>query len=323
MPTVPPSTPQHLLQLEGLSAAELTAFVVRAIDLREQPDPGPKNGPLAGRAMANLFFEDSTRTRLSFTRAAQRLGIHVLDLYASSSSVSKGETLLDTARNVNAMGVDAIVIRCTPSGGAALLAEHLDCSIINAGDGKHEHPTQGLLDLMTLLEHFAEGPVPSGHELQGKRIAIVGDIDSSRVARSNIHGLTTMGANVVLVGPSQLVPETLLHLPRPSGGASGGVEITNDLDAVLSDLDAIMMLRVQFERHENDVIGADYPEQFGLTPARAAKLKPSAPVLHPGPVNRDFELSAAVADDQSRSLILQQVSNGVAVRMAVLEELLG
>jgi aspartate carbamoyltransferase catalytic subunit len=273
--------------------------------------------------MANLFFEDSTRTRLSFTRAAQRLGIHVLDLYASSSSVSKGETLLDTARNVNAMGVDAIIIRCTPSGGAALLAEHLNCSIINAGDGKHEHPTQGLLDLMTLLEHFADGPVPSGHELQGKRIAIVGDIDSSRVARSNIHALTTMGANVVLVGPSQLVPETLLQLPRPSEGVSGGVEITNDLDAVLSELDAIMMLRVQFERHENDVIGADYPEQFGLTPARAAKLKPSAPVLHPGPVNRDFELSAAVADDPSRSLILQQVSNGVAVRMAVLEELLG
>ncbi len=322
MLTADPATIRHLLQLEGHSATELTALAKRAAELNHEPDRGPGHGPLAGKTLANLFFEDSTRTRLSFTRAAQRMGMHVLDLYAKSSSVSKGETLLDTARNVHAMGVDAIVVRCTPSGGPALLADHLDCSIINAGDGKHEHPTQGLLDLMTLLEHFKVGQTITGDELHGKRIAIVGDIDSSRVARSNIHALTTLGAHVVLIGPPKLVPETFLEITKHLDPPVGSVEIAHDLDAVLADLDAIMMLRVQFERHERDIIGPDYADKFGLNQARAAQLKPTAPVLHPGPINRDFELASAVADDPKRSLIMQQVSNGVVVRMAVLEKLL-
>ena len=304
----------HLLALEPLSGPQLRALVDDAESyLPIVQGAVPDSTLLKGRVIANLFLENSTRTRVSFSVAAHRLGAQVVDLLGSSSSTSKGESLVDTAANIAAMGVDGIVIRCGASGGAALVAEHVSVPVINAGDGRHEHPTQGLLDLMTLLQHF-DG------DISGRTVAIVGDIASSRVARSNMWSLTAMGADVVLVGPPSLVPAEMAGVV-PGDADRGTVTISHDFDTVLETVDAVMMLRIQFERHDGDGIPDDYRERFGLDVDRAARLAEGVPVLHPGPINRGLELAPEVADGP-RSLILQQVSNGVAVRMAVLAGLL-
>jgi len=306
-----------LTSLADLSAGEITALLDRAQGFlpavvetsrehRARVEP-----TLAGRIIANLFLEDSTRTRGSFTVAAQRLGGATLDMSGKGSSISKGETLLDTGLTVAAMGVDAIVMRTSVNEAPHVLADHVDMPVINAGDGNNEHPTQGLLDALTLRQRL-------GNDLAGKRIAIVGDIRNSRVAGSNIRCLPTLGLDVVLVGPESMCPgEPVEGSPH----ATGSITVTHDLDAVLSDVDAIMMLRVQFERGSD--IGDDYADRYALTEARTATLPDHAPVLHPGPMNRGLEIADAVADDPKRSAIRQQVTNGVAVRMAVLDRLVG
>ena len=305
----------HLLGLEGLSRTQLHAMLDDAEQflpiVQGVVDPEPL---LGGRVVANLFLENSTRTRVSFSVAAQRLGAQVVDLLGSTSSSTKGESLVDTAANIAAMGVDAIVVRCTASGGPQLISEHVGVPVLNAGDGMHEHPTQGLLDLLTIRQHLGTA------DLDGRRIAIVGDIASSRVARSNLHALTTCGADVVLVGPAELVPGDFEQF-IPSEPGRGRVTVEHDFDAVLPDVDVAMMLRIQFERHADQSIPEDYIERYGLNGARADRMPDGAAVLHPGPVNRGVELVSEVADGP-RSLILQQVTNGVAVRMAALAGLL-
>jgi aspartate carbamoyltransferase catalytic subunit len=309
----------HLLGLEGLSAEELIEFLDAADRYKPVALGREKRSTLLeGKTVANLFFENSTRTRCSFTLAARRLGADSIDLAAAGSSISKGETPVDTALNIQAMGVDAFVVRIAASGGAAMIANAVGVPVINAGDGKHEHPTQGLLDLLTLRQRLGE--------MRGRTIGIVGDVVSSRVARSAMHGLTTLGANVILIGPPSLVPKSFEKITSPE--SSGRVEVTHDLDSVLHQLDAIMMLRVQFERAEGQtqnaaIISGDYRQLYGLNAGRAARLPAHAPVLHPGPMNRGLEIDSDVADDPQRSAILEQVSNGVAVRMAVLARLVG
>jgi aspartate carbamoyltransferase catalytic subunit len=310
---------KHLLQLEGMSAADLTELLERA----EQHLPiargeSPRVDVLRGRTIANLFFEDSTRTRCSFTLAARRLGADTIDIGNLGSSVSKGETIVDTALNLQAMGVDAFVVRCAASGGALMIARAAKVPVINAGDGKHEHPTQGLLDILTLRQRL-------GKDLRGRTIAIVGDVVNSRVARSAMHGLTTLGANVILVGPPTLVPKSFEKIVPPRDGG-GRVIVNHELDDILPEADSIMMLRVQFERVGTAagggggpaLISGDYRELYGLNARRLSMLPAHAVVLHPGPMNRGLEIDSEVADDPARSVILQQVTNGVAVRMAVL-----
>ncbi len=273
---------------------------------------------LDGKIVANLFFEDSTRTRTSFSVAAKRLGAQVVDLMGFASSVNKGETLVDTALNVEAMGVDAIVVRAKQSGAAGQIASAVKCPVINGGDGRHEHPTQGLLDTYTLAE--AHGRL-DGFDLSGLRVLIVGDVASSRVARSAIVGMSKLGAEVVCVGPPGLAPGGLSTL---------GCKVSHDLDGHLAKADAVMMLRMQFERHDGEAAGGggerksgviasvrEYRAGYALTAERATKLKAGCVVMHPGPMNRGIEIDGEVADGD-RSVILRQVSNGVAVRMAVL-----
>lgn len=306
----------HLLGLEGLDRDQLLAVLEEASSLLPiARNEAPSRTDLAGRVIATLFFENSTRTRMSFTLAARRLGADILDLNASTSSTAKGETLLDTALNIQAMGVDAMVMRCAASGGPHLLADQVRVPVINAGDGKHEHPTQGLLDALSLQQHFGRST------FEGLTMAIVGDIASSRVARSNAFGLTTLGADVILAGPEALVPVELESLVAGRQASRGTLRVEHDLDAVLENVDAIMMLRVQFERHGGEGIGEDYTSRYGLTVDRASRLQSGVPVLHPGPVNRGIEIDPEVADGD-RSLILNQVTCGVAARMAVLKGLL-
>ncbi len=290
----------HLLALAGVPRETLERLLSRAHEYREQR-VGAKF--LQGRVVANVFYEPSTRTRSSFEVAAAGLGAYVLNWSVGGSSASKGETLVDTARNIAAMGVDVMVVRHQQSGACAKVAESVGCSVINAGDGQHEHPSQGLLDAFTLQRRFST--------VEGLKVAIVGDILHSRVARSNVHCLTTLGAQVVLCGPPTLLPAGL-EGPR--------VSVTPNLDEALRDVDAVMMLRIQRERMSEALFPseAEYHRRWGLTDARAAALKPSAIVLHPGPVNRGLEISPAVADGP-RSVILEQVENGVAVRKAILE----
>lgn len=268
---------------------------------------------LAGRAIANLFFENSTRTRVSFTIAAQRLGANVVDLSSAGSSVSKGETLVDTVRTIEAMGVDALVVRHASSGAAALAAATAEIPVLNAGDGAHEHPTQGLLDTLTVAE--AHGRT-DGFDLRGLRLAIVGDIAHSRVARSDIAAWTALGASVVCVGPPTLAPRTLEAL---------GVEVRHDLDAVLPEVDGLQALRVQFERAASLSSPRDYAAAFQINGARLARMKKSAVVMHPGPMNRGLEIAgeAAEAVDGPRGVVLRQVENGVYMRMAALLWCLG
>lgn len=329
-----------LVGLQGLTAEELRVLLRAARRMAPKAEavgrgeihvfgPGPR--PLLGKTVANLFFEDSTRTRVSFTLAARSLGADVVDLASAGSSVKKGETIGDTARNLEAMGVHGMVVRHRACGAAEMVSRAVRCPVINAGDGKHEHPTQGLLDTYTLAERFDR---LEHFDLTGLRVAIVGDVVSSRVARSDIAAMTALGARVVCVGPAEFVPASLAHL---------GVEISRDLEGVLAEVDAVNVLRIQVERHGTgmrggsgggggeaaagiDTGGAEPPSfarvreyvlEYGLNERRAGMMKAGAIVMHPGPINRGVELDADVADG-ARSAILRQVTNGVAVRMAVL-----
>jgi aspartate carbamoyltransferase catalytic subunit len=258
---------------------------------------------LARKVVANLFFEDSTRTRSSFEIAARGLGADVLNWNARGSSVAKGETLLDTVRNIDVMGPAAIVMRHPASGAAALVSRFVRSAVINAGDGTHEHPSQGLLDAFTLKEKL--GP------LEGKHVLIVGDVLHSRVARSNILCLRLLGAEVSICGPPTLVPPELESL---------GASCTYDLDRAVEAADAVMMLRIQLERQEQALFPSprEYSRRYGLTLARASRMKKHAIILHPGPMNRGLEIAHEVADGE-RNVILDQVENGVAMRMAILE----
>jgi aspartate carbamoyltransferase catalytic subunit len=299
---------RDFLQIEGMSRAELEAMLLAAesnLPIAEQRQP--RKHLLDGRVVANLFLEDSTRTRCSFETAVHRLGGQVFTLTAAGSSASKGEGLIDTALNVEAMGVSAIVIRTSISGGPAMVAKRVRIPVINAGDGRHEHPTQGLLDLVTLRESLGD--------LTGRRIGIVGDIANSRVAHSAVQGLSILGANVVLIGPPTLVNTSQGLIAK----TSDKISITHDLDSIIGELDAIMLLRIQMERGASSGISDDYRTMYGLTQDRAKRLQSHAVVLHPGPVNRGIEIDDAVADEHGGIRILRQVTHGVAARMAVLE----
>jgi aspartate carbamoyltransferase catalytic subunit len=298
----------HLLGLEDLSAEDIRFLLTTALGFEGVSTRSVKKVPaLRGRVVVNLFFEDSTRTRASFNLAASRLSADVLEMAGKGSSVSKGETLVDTARNIEAMGVDVIVCRHHHSGAAAHLARSVQCSVINAGDGQHEHPTQGLLDSLTIAKRKN---LTDRFDFSGLTVAIVGDIAHSRVARSNVHCLRKLGAHVILVGPPTLVPGAFADL---------GCEISHRLDDVLPRVDVVNMLRIQFERLTSQAFPSvrEYTAQFGLTAQRLAKAKPDLLVMHPGPMNRGVEIESSVADGPN-SAILQQVANGLSVRMAAL-----
>jgi aspartate carbamoyltransferase catalytic subunit len=286
----------HLLSIESLSDDQVATLLRRADEFARDRRAGA--GLLAGRTVFNCFYENSTRTAMSFAQAAARLGAQAITLSVEHSSVKKGETLADTARTLGAMGPDALVLRHRQDGAAAEVAALAGCPVVNAGDGTNEHPTQALLDALTLVQRFGS--------LEGRVIAILGDIRHSRVARSNARLLTRLGAVVRLAGPPMLMPEEL-----------DGLEI----DEAIAEADAVMMLRVQRERLDEDLGDApgEYLRRYGLTLERLALAKPDAAVLHPGPMNRGVEIADEVADLPGRSLILGQVANGVAMRMAVLE----
>ena len=288
---------RELEEILGL-ADEFTEVLARPI---------PKVPALQGRTVANLFFESSTRTRLSFERAARALSADVMSFGVGGSSVSKGEGLKDTAQTIEALGADLMVVRHEATGAPWRIAEWVECPVVNAGDGAHQHPTQALLDSLTLRRRFGT--------LDGLRVAIVGDIRHSRVARSNVFAFTTLGARVVLVAPRTLQPVSSEGWPVVS---------TDDLDAVLGDVDVVYLLRIQAERGGLSVFPSlpEYVSRYGMTRDRFARLAPEAVVLHPGPMNRGVEIDDAVAG-HPRALVLDQVSNGVAVRMAVLFRLLG
>jgi aspartate carbamoyltransferase catalytic subunit len=294
---------RHLLGLEELSAEEITAILDTAESFDEVSRRSRKKVPaLLGRIVFNLFFENSTRTRTSFSLAAKRLSADTQDFTAGSSSLSKGETFIDTAKNIEAMGADVMVVRHATPGAPHLLAQHVGCSIINAGDGAHEHPTQGLLDLLTIRRHK--------RRIAGLTVGLVGDIRHSRVARSNLWGLLKLGAHVILCGPPTLVPRSFERL---------GCEIAYNLDDVLPRLDVINVLRIQFERDQRTVFPSvtEYFRLYGMTGERLRRARPDLLLLAPGPINRGIELTPDVADGPN-SAILDQVTNGLAVRMAVL-----
>ncbi len=294
-----------LLGLEDLTADELTTLL-DATGLLKQATDGcrKKLSLLTGRTTANLFFENSTRTKNSFALAARRLGADTVDFTASGSSLSKGETLIDTAKTIAAMGTDCMVVRHRTPGAAHLLSQTLDCSIINAGDGPHEHPTQGLLDIFTVRERLGR--------IAGLTVALVGDIAHSRTARSNIWGLTRLGAKVLLCGPSTLVSRRWEELGL-------GIEVHHDLDSILPRCDVLNLLRIQFERQATRPFPSihEYALLYAMNSRRLAMAKDEILILAPGPINRGVEVTADVADGP-HSLIVNQVTNGVAVRMAVL-----
>ncbi|GIW90763.1 MAG: aspartate carbamoyltransferase [Pirellulaceae bacterium] len=294
---------RHLLDLERLTAEELTAILdVAAVIKQESDDCRRKLSWLAGRTVANLFFENSTRTRTSFSLAARRLGADTVEFSASGSSLSKGETFVDTARNIEAMNVDVMVVRHGTPGTPHLLAQQLECSVINAGDGAHEHPTQGLLDIFTIRERCGR--------IAGLTIALVGDIAHSRTARSNIWGLTKLGAHVIVCGPSTLVSR---------GWEKFGVEVAYDLDEILPRCDVLNLLRIQFERQATRPFPSvrEYALLYAMDRRRLERAKPGIVIMAPGPINRGVEITPDVADGP-HSVILDQVTNGLAVRMAVL-----
>jgi aspartate carbamoyltransferase catalytic subunit len=294
---------KDLLGLEGMSVEELTLFLDTARSFKEISERKVKKVPaLRGKTIANLFFEPSTRTKASFELAEKRLSADTISISKSMSSVVKGETLRDTAENLQAMKIDAIVMRHGSSGAPQFLAQLLRASVINAGDGFHEHPTQGLLDIFTLREKLGE--------LEGRKIVIVGDIAHSRVARSNIFGLVTLGARVTVCGPPTLLPPGIERI---------GVEVETDLLRSVRDADAVNVLRIQLERQKTSLFPslAEYAAVYGVGRETLDKMKPDCIVMHPGPMNRGVEISQEVADGD-RAVILEQVTNGVAVRMAVL-----
>ena len=302
----PASDERHLLGLEGMSRDALIGLLEDAALEREWLRSGaPNRADLAGCSVMLAFIEDSTRTRMSFEVAARRMGANALTFNASASSLNKGETLLDTMRLFEAMGAQLLVLRHNMSGAPAYLAKHLRATgVINAGDGMHEHPTQGLLDLLTLRDAW------SG-EFEGRRLAIVGDISHSRVARSAIAGLTTMGAAVTVCGPGTLLPHDVESL---------GCTVAPTVEDAMENADGVMALRIQKERMEGGLLPSlvEYAREWGVNHERVALMKPAAVVMHPGPVNRGVELQASVADS-ARSVILDQVANGVAVRCSVLK----
>ena len=304
---------KHLLSINDLSKVNAISILDTAQELARVSDGPMKKLPtLRGRTIVNLFAEDSTRTRISFEAAAKRLSADVINFSAKGSSISKGESLKDTAQTLQAMGADAVIIRHGASGAAQRLADSqwMTGSVINAGDGTHEHPSQALLDAFTIRKHLSKG----ASDLAGLRIAIVGDVLHSRVARSNVLLLSKLGAQVVLVAPP-----TLLQV----GIESWPCEISYDLDAVISSVDAIMMLRIQMERMSELFFpnAREYSRYFGLNIDRMKALKPAAIVMHPGPMNRGLEITADAADG-ARSVIVEQVANGVSIRMAILYLLL-
>ncbi len=304
---------KHLLSINDLSYDEAVQILDTAQELARVSDGPMKKLPtLRGRTIVNLFYEDSTRTRISFEAAAKRLSADVINFSAKGSSVSKGESLKDTALTLQAMGADAVIIRHNASGAAKRLAdsEWTSGSVVNAGDGTHEHPSQALLDSFTIRRHLAHG----GKDLAGLKVAIVGDVLHSRVARSNVLLLDKLGAKVYLVAPPTLLPVGVENWPAT---------VSYDLDSVLPEVDAVMMLRIQMERMSDSFFPSarEYSRYFGLNQERLAKLKPTAIVMHPGPMNRGLEITAESADS-ARSVIVEQVSNGISVRMAILYLLL-
>lgn len=296
-------TRKDLLGLEELTKEEIEFILTTAESFKEVTTREIKKVPaLRGKTVVNLFYEPSTRTRVSFEVAAKRLSADVINIATETSSVKKGETLIDTGKNIEALKADIIVVRHSASGAAAMLARHVNISVVNAGDGWHEHPTQALLDIFTLKEKLGR--------IAGLKVSIVGDIAHSRVVRSNIWGLTKLGAKVLVCAPAMLIPP---------GIAEMGASIAYDIGDALKDADAVNVLRMQFERDES----AAFPEQleyfknFGITDERLKKAKKDIIVMHPGPINRGIEMSSEVADG-ANSVILEQVTNGIAVRMAVL-----
>lgn len=296
-------TKKDLLGLEYLSKEEIEHILYTAASFKEVTTRQVKKVPaLRGKTVVNLFYEPSTRTRMSFELAAKRLSADVINMEIEASSVKKGETLIDTGRNIEALKIDIIVVRHSCSGAPNILARSVKSSVVNAGDGWHEHPTQALLDIFTLKSKLGK--------IEGLNVSIIGDIAHSRVARSNIWGLTKLGANVTVCAPKMLIPEGIEKM---------GVKVTSELDEALEGADAINVLRMQFER---DSAGAfpsklEYFKKFGITKERLGKCKKDIVVMHPGPINRGIEMSSEVADGKN-SVILEQVTNGIAVRMAVL-----
>lgn len=298
-----PWTRRHLITLEELSLAEIDQIHATASAFKKILQRSVKRVPaLRGKTIVNLFLEPSTRTRMAFDMAAKRLSADVISLDGNSSSTTKGETLRDTAQNIQALNADMIVLRHAASGSPLYLSRILDIPVINAGDGAHEHPTQGLLDTFTMKEHLGS--------LKGRKVVILGDILFSRVARSNVHALTKMGAAVTLCGPSTLVPPHFTEM---------GVKVSHDLKSALADAEVVMLLRIQHERQASGMFPSvgEYTSMFGLNKTRASWLDPKAIIMHPGPINRGVEIDSELADGE-RSVILEQVTNGIAVRMAVL-----
>ncbi|CAA7624065.1 Aspartate carbamoyltransferase [Magnetospirillum sp. LM-5] len=296
---------RHLLGIQGLGPQEITAILDLAdgyVDQNRSIDK--RKSLLRGRTLVNLFFENSTRTRTSFELAGKRLGADVINMQTQASSVAKGETLIDTAMTLNAMHLDALVVRHPDSGAVKLLSEKVNCAVINGGDGSHEHPTQALLDALTIRRHKGR--------LAGLTVAICGDVVHSRVARSNIYLLNTMGAQVRLIGPKTLMPTAVDRM---------GVDVYHDMRKGLDGVDVVMMLRIQNERMKGNFIPSirEYFHFFGLDREKLAMAKPDAVIMHPGPMNRGVEIDSDVADDVERSLIREQVEMGVAVRMACLD----
>ena len=299
---------RHLLGLESLSAGDIVHLLDQAQAFRDAAETGqPKHELLRGRVVANLFFENSTRTKTSFSIAAKRLGADTVDFSTSGSSLSKGETFLDTAATIEAMGVDLMVVRHRSPGAPLLLARHGSVGVLNAGDGTHEHPTQALLDTLTIRQRLGR--------IEGLTVALVGDILHSRVARSNIWALTKLGAEVIVCGPRTLVPEAF-------GELADGVRVAHDFDAVLPECDVVNLLRVQFERQRGAFFPsiAEYAHLYAMDAERLARGREHLLVLAPGPINRGVEITPSVADGP-QSAILDQVTNGLYVRMAALSTL--
>jgi len=299
---------KHLLGLEHYPAEDIVSIIDTAFSFREVLDRPIKKVPsLQGKTIVNLFFENSTRTRISFELAQKRLSADTVNFSASSSSLKKGESFKDTVQNIEAMKIDAVVMRHPDPGASLHLTKYVDAVVINAGDGTHEHPTQAILDMTSLQERFGK--------VKGLRIGIIGDIMYSRVARSNIYGLKKLGAEVILCGPTTLIPPHIDSL---------GVRVTHDLDEVLDWADAIIVLRIQLERMDRGLFPSvrEYRNLFGITTERLKKHNKEIVIMHPGPMNRGIEIDSSVADGKE-AIILDQVLNGVASRMAILYLLLG